>query len=79
MCPFCCVQQVLRAFGREKIYVDKPLDVVESGAFDYYDIIPRETARDLGTIKRQLLSKSHFPSPRAFAEVRTSTCRCAAH
>jgi hypothetical protein len=63
-------QSVFKAFGKSKIFVERPVDPVESGCPDYFTWIKPEEARDLGTIRAQLKSRTHFPTPRAFADVR---------
>ena len=68
-CPLIRVQQVMRSFGKAVIYVNAPVDVKDSGARDYFDIIKPDQARDLGSIKSQLKSMSHFATPKAFADV----------
>ena len=67
---------MFKAFGKSKIFVERPVDPVESGCPDYFQWIKPEEARDLGTIRAQLKSRTHFPTPRAFAEAR-SGCVCA--
>ena len=63
----------MRSFGKAVIYVKEPVDIKDSGARDYFDIIKAEDARDLGTIKGQLKSLAHFPTPKAFADVSAVT------
>ncbi len=62
---------MFKAFGKSKIFVERPVDPVESGCPDYFQWIRPEEARDLGTIRAQLKSRTHFPTPRAFADVRS--------
>ena len=62
---------MFKAFGKSKIFVERPVDPVESGCPDYFQWIKPEEARDLGTIRAQLKSRTHFPTPRAFADVRS--------
>ena len=59
----------MRTFGKAVIFVNEPVNTRDSGARDYFDIIPKEQARDLGSIKSQLKSSAHFPTPKAFADV----------
>ena len=68
--PIAWSQSVFKAFGKSKIFVERPVDPIESGCPDYFTWIKPEEARDLGTIRAQLKSRTHFPTPRAFADVR---------
>ncbi len=68
-------QSVFKAFGKSKIFVERPVDPVESGCPDYFQWIKPEEARDLGTIRAQLKSRTHFPTPRAFADVRSNAAQ----